>query len=481
MPGAEAERMGFDLERETFSTLLLIQLLKEQQIYAGVEAKAAVAANILRSLQSQGVNTLADFEKAMLQKEGLTLLDLDRFIGHQIGIQQLTAVEGLSGELITPQQIESLWRRENQELDAQAVFFSASNYLKSVTVTPEALGTFFTNQMARYRIPDRIQVAYVAFPISNYFAKADEQLAAVTNLDEQIDMMYQQRGTNYYSDLTPDEARQQIKEEQRRQLALLAAKREAITFADELWQQEPMKPTDMEEIGAQKGLTVQVTEPFDSTSTPAGLDVNSTFTQSAFRLRPDEPYAGPIEGDDYVYIITLKERLPSVNAAFEDVKNQVTEDYRLQQATLKARELGRAFAEQLTNSLATGKTFTEACTAAGYTPEQIPPFSQSTRSLPAVEEHTSAGMFIQTAFATPVGTASGFSFTSDGGYVVFVKSKLPVNETAMQEEMPRYAQFVRQTLRSEAFNNWFSQEATTGLRDTPINRPPPSEVSTPGS
>ncbi len=159
MPGTEAEQRGFNLERETYQTLLLIQKIKEQQIHAGTEAKAAVAAGILRSLQSEGINTLAELEQTMLSKEGFSLADLDRYVGHQISLQQLVSLEGLSGQLITPQQLESLWIRENQELSAQVVFFSASNYLQSVEVTPEALGSYFTNQMAFYRIPERIQVS----------------------------------------------------------------------------------------------------------------------------------------------------------------------------------------------------------------------------------------------------------------------------------------------------------------------------------
>jgi hypothetical protein len=96
-----------------------------------------------------------------------------------------------------------------------------------------------------------------------------------------------------------------------------------------------------------------------------------------------------------------------------------------------------------------------------------------------VEEHTSLGLFKQVALGTPVGTASGFNFTSDGGYVVYVDSKMPVDEVAMKEELPRYSQFVRQTLQSEAFNAWFSEEARTGLRETPLNQGSPSEVSAP--
>ena len=238
-----------------------------------------------------------------------------------------------------------------------------------------------------------------------------------------------------------------------------------------------MNPSDLKTLGSERGLEVRITSPFDRTGTPEELDVNTMFTRAAFALRDDEPYGGPIEGTDHVYVITTEKRIPSTNANFDDVKDRVEADYRLQQATLKAREAGRAFAAQLTNSLATGKTFTEAATAAGVRAVLLPQFSRRTQSLPEVEEHTSLGMFKQVAFDTPVRSASDFNFTVQGGYVVYVAEELSTDEAALQAELPEYSEAVRGQLQSEAFNAWFAREAETGLRDTPLHRQAPPEVS----
>src|SRR6185436_11262120 len=106
---------------------------------------------------------------------GLGEEDLERFIRHELALQQLISVAGLSGKLVTPQEAQSIYEREHQEVAAQAVFFSASNYLASVSAPPEAVSQFYTNQMARYRLPDRVQVSYVKFGISNYLAEATKQ------------------------------------------------------------------------------------------------------------------------------------------------------------------------------------------------------------------------------------------------------------------------------------------------------------------
>ena len=108
-------------------------------------------------------------------------------------MEQLQQTIGLTGELITPQEAAIAYQHDHQELSAQIVFFSASNYLSSVTATPAAVAQFYTNHLAEYRLPDRAQVSYVAFELSNYLAAAEQKLGR-TNLDNQVDMIYRQYG-----------------------------------------------------------------------------------------------------------------------------------------------------------------------------------------------------------------------------------------------------------------------------------------------
>jgi len=40
----------------------------------------------------------------------------------------------------------------------------------------------------------------------------------------------------------------------------------------------------------------------------------------------------------------------------------------------------------------------------------------------------------------------------------------------VKADLPAFLKQVRQTRQGEAFNAWFSREAATGLRDTPLAR-----------
>ena len=221
-------------------------------------------------------------------------------------MQELIATVGLSGKLITPQQAKELYVREHQEVETQAVFFSTSNYQASVSVTPEALSQFYSNQLANYRIPERVQVSYVKFGLSNFLSQAQTEL---TNLTELVDMNLKHIGTNYVRfGNTPEEAKVKIREELLRERALADARKQAADFARPLLEAETMRAEDLEKLAKEKGLPVNVTAPFDREEGPKDLEVGPDFVQKAFSRTPEEPFAGPIEGADAVYVLALEQK-----------------------------------------------------------------------------------------------------------------------------------------------------------------------------
>jgi len=402
----------------------------------------------------------------------MTVEDFERFIRHELGMQQLIAVTGLGGKLVTPQEARALYERERQELSVQAVFFSATNYLAGISAPPEAVSQFYTNQMSRYRLPERVQVSYVKFAISNFLAEATKQFTELTNLNEIIDARYQQMGTNFFLEAkTPEEKKEKIREILFKNQMLSNARKKANEFATVVFAVEPMRAENLESVAKEKGLTVEVSSPFDKENGPKELIVGADFVKAAFGLTASEPFAGPLIGDDGVYVIAFKRQLPSENPPFETVREQVTLDYRFSQAMLQARRAGEEFHGTLSNALASGKSFTAICTEAKLHPVIPPPLSLSTRTNAEVESHVSLYQFKQAAFSTPPGKASVFTPTADGGFIAFVESKLPLDETKLTADMPAFINSLRQMRVNEAFNDWFRREADKGLRDTPIARP----------
>jgi hypothetical protein len=462
-PGASGKRMGFDPERETYYRLLLIQKQEQLGIHISSESIAKIANNILHSMGRGQPVSLDMFAKQVLRPAGLGEEDFERYIRHELGLQQLIALTSLGGKLVTPQEAQSVYEREHQEVAVQAVFFSASNYLADASAPPEAVSQFYTNQMARYRLPDRVQVSFVKFAISNYLAEATKQFDDITNLNEVLEAKLQQLGTNYFLEAkTPEEKKEKLREMLFKNQMLFNARKKANEFATVLFAVEPVRPENLEPLAKKSDLTVGVSEPFDQADGPKELKVAGDFVKAAFGLTPNEPFAGPLTGDDGVYVIALKKRLPSENPPFESVRDQVIHDYKFAQAALQARQAGEAFHSTVTNGLAGGKSFTEICTEAKLHPVLPPPLSLSTRSLTNVESHVSLYQFKQAVFTTSPAKASVFTPTQDGGFIAYVQSKLPLDETKLKADLPSFMNSIRQARLNEAFNMWVSVE---GQRD----------------
>ena len=484
-PDEDAKKQGGEVERETYQWLLLIQKQKQFGIHIGTDVVAQTAKAMMSQLQRGGVVQSPEaFLSQVLPRNGFELDDFERFVRHYLGVQELVSLVGVGGKLVTPEEVRGLYKRESEEMATEAMFFSASNYLAGVAAPAEAVTQFYTNRQATYRIPERVQVSYVKFDLTNYVAQADQELARMTNLDLQIDQMYAQHGTNFLREAkaaTLAEAKVKVRDNERKRLEMQAARKQALEFATPLFDMEPLRAENLDKLAKEKGLTVHVTKPFDQRDGPADMVVGQDFAQKAFSRRPEDPFAGPLLGQDAVYVIALQKRLPSEIPPLDQIRAQVVKDYQLSQALNLARKAGMDFAQTLTNGLAQGKTPAALCSAAKVPLVEVPPFSLSTRSLPVVEDYIPLNQYKQLAFSTPIGKASPFQMTAQGGFIVYVKSKLPLDEAKMAANLPAFANAVRQARQNEAFNDWFRREAEKGLRDTPLARPqtPPAMSGTP--
>jgi hypothetical protein len=467
-----------DVEQETYVWLFHVQKLNDLGIHVPKETIAKVANNYVRHVNQGNLMPLADFSKKYLEPNGLTADDFDRYLQHILGQEQLKLMVGVSGNLTPMEEIRAIYAREYEEYSTQAAFFSASNYLEQVTVTPEAVMQYYTNHMAEYRIPDRVTVSYIKFPISNYLAEVTKLVAGVTNLDQILEANFQrQGGTNAFKDKTPEQAKEEIREKMFKNDMRRLAANKANEVASHVFDMKPVRPDNLATFAKTNGLTVEVTPPFDRKEPPKDLKVDDVFVRTAFALTSDEPFAGPILGEDAVYVIASNQRLPSENPPFESVREKATWDYKFSEAAGLARKAGGAFNQAVTNGLAAGKGFVEICSEAKVKPVLPPPFSLVSTSLPPVEAFLNLEQYKRLVLMTGVGKASPFIPLREGGVLVYVAAKLPLDETRMRADMPKFAQAVRQARQREAYNMWLNQEAGRALRETPIMRQQQPQVS----
>lgn len=471
------------LESQAISRVFLLGKVKEMGIKASDKAVALMIEEQLRGV------SYAQLEKQVLEPAKLKITDYERLMRNDAAIRQLIAAASVSSRLVTPAEVEVLWRKENQETAAQLAVFWASNYLDKVSVTNNAFSGFYSNRMSLYRLPERLTVSYVEFPASNYFAEADTKMAGITNLSEILSEYYTRgrSGTNDWKDtngvvLSEIAAKDKIKNEMRQGEALLAARRAAAELGNELISlPDPNKASNLEDVAKKKNLTVKVTKPFDRVS---GLEefeheevagprndeaqresFQNYFREKAFALSaaPERPVMfSPIPGRQGVYVIALKGKIPSEQQPFDKVKDKVATDYKNFMAQDMARKAGQAFHIALTNGLAAKKSFTEIATAEKVKVIDLPPFSTTTRSLTNLDARVSLRMLQNLASGIEVGQASPYlpaQPQAEGGFIFYHKANLPIDEAKLKTELPEFVNQVRMYRQNEAFQQWFRKQA----------------------
>ena len=458
-----------DMERDIYVRLMLIQKAKSLGIYVSDDSVVTGANELLRSIggRSNQQVPMATFIERVLTPEGLTATDLQRFIRNDLIIQQLQQTLGLPGVLITPAEANQLYTRDHQEVSAQAVFFSASNYLAQVSATPAIVGQFYTNNMAAYRQPDRVAVNYIVFDVTNYLAQAKAEWAK-TNFEEYVDAYYRQNAAQYADAKTPEEAKVKVRELLVRNRALMDARTSANEFANPLFAIEPAKAENLVTAAKAKGLTVRTTAPFAANYGPTEFEAPQVFVKDAFKLSADEPFAGPMIGADGVYVMALAQQFPSAIPPLDQIRSRVTSDFQERQAIAYAMSAGTNFYYNAAVQMAAGKTFAQVAIAAGQSPQVLAPFSLSSQEVPGFDGRAELGQLKQAAFTTPAGHVSNFVPSADGGFVLFVQAMQPLDESKKTTEFPQFLAQVRRGRQNEAFNLWLQGEANRELRNTPV-------------
>ncbi len=474
-PNEAARQAGFDEMRETYQWMFLVQKQKELGIRVGSETAAQFARRMVREFGRDASVTVPTFVKQVLEPRGIKIQDFERYIRNYLGIQELITTFGSSGKLVTPQEARVFFIREHEEVETEALFLSNSNYVSKVALTPEAISQFYSNRLSFYRIPERIKVSYVEFPISNYLAKAEAELAA-TNLNQMVDMAQSRMGTNLFQGAkTVEESKTKIREVMIREKASVELRRKANEFATPLIELDGAKPEDLQAAATKAGMTIKVTEPFRRDEGPKEFEAGQEFTRAAFALGTNASIAGPLPGRDALYVIALAGTVPSEIPTLDQIRAKVETDYKEFTAMTLVREAGTQFHSKAAAGLTEGKSFAALATEAGLKPVLLPKFSLSTRTLPEVEEHVPLNQFKELAFGTEPGKVSQFQPTRDGGVIVAVKRKLPVEEAQIARELPKFVEQLRMARQNEAFQMWFGRESDRALQNTPIARPDPRQ------
>jgi hypothetical protein len=459
-PSGDAQT-GKQLERDTISRLLILKKVQELDIHASDESVALAAHDRLRDFP------IKQFEKEYLLPQGFTIEDFESFLRHELEVQQLFNTAALSGKLFSPQEAEKIFRKDHEQSDTRVAIFWASNFLDKVTVTPADVTNYYAAHPALYRVQDRMEMSYVEFPLSNYFAVADKQIAKNTNFDRAVEEYYAKQGTNGFKGtngavLSEADAKKKIRENIREEFAMVEARKKASEFGNLLYDLQPSDRAENLFSEAKKsGFTVKTSPLLERYSTNEG-EFSRGFREVAFKTSPTNPIIfTPIAGENGYYVMAYSNKIAGSIQLFDTVKAQATEDFKRSKALELARTAGILFYSTATNGLAQKKTW-DALVAESHVEVVKPPLFAAITAA-----NTMTNLDARIPFSTLQGISekmkpgeiSSFELTPmgapEGGFIVYMNAKVAVDEAKLKSDFPQYLARMRAYRQDEAFKQYF--------------------------
>lgn len=454
-------------EQQVLQTMLVLGKLKSGKIDVSDEEVGKWIKDNLTDPKTGQFNYKAFLERTIIPA-GFSEVEFTDFARFELGRRHLVDLVIAPGKWVSPLEAETTVRNGLEETIASAVVFPFTNYTAAVQVQEAAVQLFYSNRIASYLIPARVQASYVQFLASNHLAQADAELAKLGDLTTQLEAMYQQRGADSFRDetgnvLTKEAAIAKIKEEQRKGISLGLARAQCVAFYNKLNEalgNDTGKPDgtkfSFEAVAAASQQPILTTVPFARYSPVPGFMTARNLGDKIFSLSGEAPYTEPVTTDTGVYVFSVKQRIPEEYKPFDLVRTDVVEAYKREQAGLLARAAGKSFYEAATNGLAQGKSFASIAAEKGLKAVDLPPISLANRQMPGFEAY--ARELAEVGMNQKPGTVSDYASSSVGGFVLAVKERRPADEAKVKEQMASSVERLRDMNEYIAYEQWVTRE-----------------------
>ncbi len=460
--------------------LLMTAKLEQYGIQVGPEATAQwIRERIMRADGPFAGMTLEQVADQFIKPAAtdLSAEDLTRFARHQAGFELLIESIGSPAALITPQEVASAYRRDNERLEVEVAFVANSNHLAKVTLDPAEVTQFYSNRVAAYRSPDRVQVHYVRFATSNHLAAAESALNAGGGLEELVNRNYLQQ-TNFYAGVAEAEAKQRLRQSMIDQEALRLAKRQAYDFINTYYESPfdggAAKAAELLSAKATAaGRELKTTNPFSREERPADLSVGPEFVDAAFSVSEEDPFSTAVSAADGYYALSFDRKIPGTVQPFDQVKAQVEKEFREDRARTLAREAADQFYQAATNAVASGQSFGALAELSGYQHARIPALTLRTTTVPGVTLPADLRTITAMANNMETNTVGRPQFAADGMMIVRTGARTPPTEDELATGLAEYRTNMRQARESEVLNDWIMKQMELSGVQSVLRNPTP--------
>ena len=296
---------------------------------------------------------------------------------------------------VLPGDIKAQLARDDTQWTLAVASADYAKYAPAITPAPAEIIKFFEANPARYQIPDRVSVDYLAFPAADFVPQVHLTDAEVRDYyDANPARFPKPAASKPLAKPTADSdfaiVRPQVEAALKLERAQNLAAQAASDVALALYNEKIAGVTpQLDAFLAEHHLTLKSLAPFAADAPPAELGGSPEAANQAFRLDQTHFFSDAIATPNGSVILLWKETLAAYTPLLSEVQDKVTADYKeAQKKNLFISDLGKTIHDQLVSRLKAGYTFEKAVTAANViatiTPtagvqlevKTFPPFTQ---------------------------------------------------------------------------------------------------------
>jgi len=317
--------------------------------------------------------------------------EFEEHIRQEIVLQKLrTIMERI--QLATPTEIQRTFNTLTDTFGIEYVRISPDYVASNVVVSAEDVEAYFSKDPGQFTIPEKVRVKAAVFPVADYQSKVEVTDAQIEeyydlNLEDFAKPQEKAEGDTNEFTLAATEYKplEEVKEEITRALrereAALIAKTAAGEFAQALTDAGKEGRSKFDAIAAEKGIQLIAPSPFALNEEPSGFEEPSpTINRAAFALTDDDDYyySDPVEGTNFIYVLSLVERQASRVPSFEEVQAEVEEQARDFAIINALSEKAQEIRDSAIAGRSAGLSFEDTMKEYDLTPEKPAPFALNT-------------------------------------------------------------------------------------------------------
>jgi len=362
--------------------------------------------------------------KGTLDALGVSPQTIEQMYREQLAINKLL-FGPVQGALVAPYELRRAYRVYTDRLVLQYAVLPRARAEAGVSVTDEEARALFEANSEPFRMPAKVMVSYVEFPVADFLAEVavPEGLAErvyTENLEN-----YRVESTNVLVEYTPfEEVESEITEEVKMAMARKLAAEKATEFVVDVSPKAEGEEPCFAETAAAADMKIKRLPAFASAEKLAGIDEAAPFRQAAFGLQ-DDPYASfsdAIVGKDTVYVLHLEKQYPSFIPAYDAVKDEVMEAAGMQAAFDALAGLAEEVHQSVADALAEGSGFEQALDAHNLTAETTEEFDLS-----SPPDSPYADTLLRTCLTAEAGELCPAAGVPEGVLLVYVSARTPMD------------------------------------------------------